>query len=301
MYLDPNGYLGVGESSPQARLDVVDNAVIGNISIGAESSDQAASSIYAGDGFLTTPWLYTNAIEAASERGTGSTLIAVGNDGNYGTNDEINFVTGGNKRVEIGSNGQVLIGSVGSSNAVLTLGDDDGDLNSGLQFTTSTSDDWYVYQNTTFDLVFRDDGTERVAFTSGGNITLSGSTIHTSDKRLKTDIQVLEGVLPKVLQLKGVTHYWDTLNHPNRGFVSDRVIGVIAQDIQKVYPELVHTDKDGFLAVDYTKFSAVLLQAIKEQQQLIDRQNQNNEKQQYQIDNLMEEIRLLTKKIEKNE
>ncbi len=132
------------------------------------------------------------------------------------------------------------------------------------------------------------------------DLTVNG-TINPSDKRLKTDIVPINGALDKVLQLKGIYHYWDTLNFPNRSFSSERTIGLIAQDVQKVFPELISTDDDGYLGVNYTKFTAVLLQAMKEQQALIDQQNQNNEKQQYQIDFLMEELKALKMAKQTNE
>jgi|GEM_PF-2598029 len=313
---DENGFVGIGETSPQGRLDVLDNAVIGNINIGNQSTDQAASSIHAGDGFLTTPWLYTNAIEASGERGTGSTLITIGADGNYGAADEINFVTNGSRKVEIESNGQVLIGTVSSSNAVLTLADDGGDLNSGLQLSTSTADDWYLYQNTDKDLVFRDDGVDVFYIENSGNVGIGEATpayklevagsinalggnvrangaVLLSDKRYKKDIVALSEVLPLLMQLEGVYHHWDTAAYPEMNFSTERTIGVVAQEIQKYFPELVTEGPDGFLGVEYSKFTAVLLEAIKEQQRLIDAQNQNNEKQQYEIDQLMEEVKQL--------
>lgn len=95
-----DGSVGIGESNPQTSLDVVDTAVIGNISIGSQSTPQNASN-NKDLGFTTTPWLYTNAIEAAGERGTGSTLITIGNDGNFGANDEIHFITDGSSQVDI--------------------------------------------------------------------------------------------------------------------------------------------------------------------------------------------------------
>ena len=53
-------------------------------------------------------------------------------------------------------------------------------------------------------------------------------------------------------------------------FKNRKQIGVIAQDIEKYYPELVKTDANGYKSVDYSKLSVVLLEAIKEQQKLID-------------------------------
>ena len=58
-------------------------------------------------------------------------------------------------------------------------------------------------------------------------------------------------------------------------------IGLIAQDVEKVLPELVNTDSEGFKSVDYTKLGPVLIEAIKEQQQ--------------QIDQLKKEIQMLKK------
>jgi hypothetical protein len=52
-------------------------------------------------------------------------------------------------------------------------------------------------------------------------------------------------------------------------------IGVIAQDVEKSFPELVYTDKDGLKSVDYDKLGAILIEAVKEQQRTID--NQANE------------------------
>lgn len=368
MRLTNDGNLGIGETNPQARLDVLDNAVIGNISIGAESNDQAASSVHAGDGFLTTPWLYTNAIEAPSERGTGSTLITVGNDGNYGANDQINFITSGTRQVEIGSNGRVLIGTVSSSNALLTLANDGGTLNSGLQFSTSTGDDWYIHQNTNKGLTFRDDGTDRMVIDNKGFVAIGGITspiaplhvedataasdvvmvlsddaeigvpdgedfeiVHvddatgaitnrrfkinssgvvtinggattvTSDSTFKINVEPIQNVLADLQYLEGIYHHWDTTNTNPGRFQTRRTIGFIAQKLQRVYPELVYEDEEGYLSVDYSKFTAVLLQAIKEQQLLIDQQNQNNEKQQYEIDALRDELESIKKLIKDEE
>ncbi|MGB0403742.1 MAG: tail fiber protein [Salibacteraceae bacterium] len=91
-----------------------------------------------------------------------------------------------------------------------------------------------------------------------------------SDKRYKTNISPLNNTLASLELLQGVYHNWDTLNFPKEYFPKGRALGVIAQDMQKIYPELVYENSDGYLAVDYAKFSAVLLEAIKEQQTQIE-------------------------------
>jgi hypothetical protein len=91
-----------------------------------------------------------------------------------------------------------------------------------------------------------------------------------SDVRWKKDINPLKDSLSKVLKLQGVNYQWNTKDYPNKGFTAGEQIGLIAQDTEKVIPELVNTDKDGYKAVSYEKLTAVLVEAMKEQQKQID-------------------------------
>lgn len=88
-----------------------------------------------------------------------------------------------------------------------------------------------------------------------------------SDLRYKKDIRPLESSLDKVLQLRGVTYVWDQEKVPGSGYKSGRQIGLIAQEVEKVLPELVHTDTRGYKTLSYDKLAPVLVEAIKEQQQ----------------------------------
>jgi hypothetical protein len=87
-----------------------------------------------------------------------------------------------------------------------------------------------------------------------------------SDKNFKKNIQPLRGSLNKVLQLQGVQYEWNTQDFPRRGFDTTIQDGFIAQDIEKVLPELVHKGADGYKAVDYIQLIPFLVEAIKEQQ-----------------------------------
>ena len=84
-----------------------------------------------------------------------------------------------------------------------------------------------------------------------------------SDSRLKKNIVNLDGALDKIDLIRGVYHDW--IDESQGG----RQIGVIAQEIQAVYPELVMEGGNGFLSVNYPKLTAVLLQSVKELKALI--------------------------------
>ncbi|MEK6913920.1 MAG: tail fiber domain-containing protein [Nanoarchaeota archaeon] len=108
----------------------------------------------------------------------------------------------------------------------------------------------------------------KVILTKGGDITATGSIsagsflYSSSDERLKTNIQSLQNSLTKVQQLKGVSFNWKANGQES--------LGLIAQDVEKVFPQIVGTDKEGMKSVDYTKLVAVLIEAMKEQQKQID-------------------------------
>lgn len=82
----------------------------------------------------------------------------------------------------------------------------------------------------------------------------------------KRDIKPLEGSLEKVTSLKGVSFTWRKDQYPEKGFRDCRQIGLIAQDVEKVLPELVKTDRDGKKSLSYDKLTAVLVEAVKAQQ-----------------------------------
>jgi len=79
-----------------------------------------------------------------------------------------------------------------------------------------------------------------------------------SDKRLKRDIRPIEGALDKVMRMEGVSYNWKTDGGASVGF--------IAQDLEKVVPEVVIYDASGGAGVDYAKLTSVLVEAVKAQQ-----------------------------------
>ncbi len=94
----------------------------------------------------------------------------------------------------------------------------------------------------------------------------------TSDARLKKNFASVENALEKVQMISGKYYDWRVSEFPNMGFEEGRQIGVIAQEIEKVLPEVVTTDETGFKSVEYGHIVPLLIEAIKEQQAIIDGQ-----------------------------
>jgi hypothetical protein len=87
-----------------------------------------------------------------------------------------------------------------------------------------------------------------------------------SDRRLKTNIVNIEDGLKIVEKLQGVRFNW------KEDAEGKRRIGLIAQDVEKVVPELTFTNPvDGYMGINYAELSAVLIEAVKEQQQTIEK------------------------------
>ncbi len=109
-----------------------------------------------------------------------------------------------------------------------------------------------------------------------GNILASG-TITPSDSNYKKNVAPLNNALEQTLKLRGVSYQMKE-EHQEQGFGKGNQIGVIAQEVEKIYPELVRTNEEGYKGVDYSKFTPILIEAIKEQQEIIESlRNQNNQ------------------------
>ena len=99
--------------------------------------------------------------------------------------------------------------------------------------------------------------------TVSNDLTVNGDVVVSSDARLKANIMSLGSTLAKLLLIDGKRY---TMKKNGK-----QKIGVLAQDIQKVFPELVTTDDKDMLAVNYQGLVPVLINALKEQDDKISR------------------------------
>jgi len=114
-----------------------------------------------------------------------------------------------------------------------------------------------------------------------------------SDKRFKKNIRKIESALDKVLQLNGVTYDWRVDEFKSRKFSTTKQVGFIAQNVEEVLPEVVQTYGDGYKAVDYAKITALLNEAVKEQQLQIEQQAQLIKSQQVALSSVLGEVHSL--------
>ena len=139
-------------------------------------------------------------------------------------------------------------------------------LTNGAGYTTYTSNQ---ATNTSSNVQFNRLGVGLAAQSTNGRIDASNDIVafSSSDKRLKENIKPIAKPLDKVLKLNGVEFDWKELTtkekqviHSNEG----HDVGVIAQEVEKVLPEVVQTRDNGYMAVKYEKMVPLLIEAIKE-------------------------------------
>ncbi len=101
-------------------------------------------------------------------------------------------------------------------------------------------------------------GNWRFWVTSSGNATLLGTLTQSSDRRLKKNLSLLNNSLSDIYKINGYHYKWIEASRSQ-----DLQTGLIAQEVQKIFPELVQTDEKGFLSVNYIGLIPHLIEAVK--------------------------------------
>jgi len=200
--------------------------------------------MFTGNGNPTSP---NNILFFSGSGGGTAGSVVASTDAKFTMNSGGSFVT------ENGSSGAVIrldnIGNSGTSNHYI-------ELSSNLPGYTSGK---YNCLKTNFG---------DLHFVAGGNYTGYISTnsgfVDVSDQSLKENVVTIDNALDKVLQLEGRYFTWINENQSD-----DRQIGFIAQEVEAVVPELVTTSDTGIKGMSYGKATALLVEAIKEQQATI--------------------------------
>ena len=102
--------------------------------------------------------------------------------------------------------------------------------------------------------------------TNGCIMNFGGGILGTcsSDRRFKKNITPFGSVLTQLTALQPVHYFWRVTEFPEQHFGNSQAYGLIAQDVERVLPELVVTNEDGFKAIDYSKLPLLTIEAVKE-------------------------------------
>ena len=194
---------------------------------------------------------------SANNNSAGTNSVAMGNNttasGNNSTAMGYFTTASGNKTTAMGANttasdyASLVIGQFNSSGSSVT--------NNATSYNTANTA--FVIGNGTdssnksyaFKVIFNGDTTV------SNDLTVSGDVVISSDARLKSNIVSLGSTLPKLLHIDGKCYEMK----------GKQKIGVLAQEIKEVFPELVSEDDNEILAVNYQGLVPVLINALKEQ------------------------------------
>jgi hypothetical protein len=289
-----SGFVGIGTSTPAKILDVFGDALISGLTVGKGSSGLSSNTAF---GVLT--------LSPSIALGSGDFNTAIGaralNQNDAGTNNTalgnlaLSSNTSGSNNVAIGSYA-FKYNNTGSNNIMIGT-------NAGLSITNSLNGNVIIggfngSSITTNNNIILSDGfgTERLKIDSTGKTTIGvlnsstdmlqvngllhvtnlsndciygvsgGGVSCASDERLKDNILEIKDPLNKILSLRGVEFDWNE----NSKSVGHHGMGVIAQEVEKVFPLAVIEDHSiGFKKVDYAVLVAPLIQAFKELHQML--------------------------------
>ncbi len=149
----------------------------------------------------------------------------------------------------------------------------------------------YVNNNTYFGLLkIEQNGTVR-----------ANSFTNWSDKRLKKDFKQLnDEYAKKLLSVKSYTYHYDAEAMLKQHIASDdrTHYGVVAQELETLFPEIVYTDNNGLKSVNYTELIPVIIQSLQEQQKQIDTKDATITKQQEQITDLQSQMKMVLSRLD---
>jgi hypothetical protein len=280
------GNIGIGTDSPSNLLTLgvgTGNDVTSNTTLAITSNNQFGTT--ANRKFLNINFIGNSAevkaqIQSWDESGnTGNGTLAFNTRVSGSLGERMRINTAGNVgigttsitsyygftrtlSVENSDNAEIQIKATGGTNSLISLG------------AASTGS---FLQSGTQPLFIQVNGAYRMTLTAGGNILMgtttdngerlyvsgsiraTGTITANSDISLKKNLLKIENALEKVEQINGYTYEFKADD-------SKRHAGVIAQEIEGVLPEIVNKGNDGILGVEYGNISALLIEAIKEQQ-----------------------------------
>ena len=283
--------VGIGTTTPDTSLDI-ENQDFGStlritkfgdfVDLNARSSEGTKSAPTASIDNKAILLIGANGHTGSGFSTNGAALIQFNSDENWtptanGTAILFSTTTNGtldrNIRMRISNDGNV---GIGTTNPAQTL-----DVNGNVRVGT---------------------GTTGCVEDSNGTV-IAG--VCSSDLRFKKDIKPFGGILNNFSKLRPVNYYWRADEFSDKHFGKNQSFGLIAQEVEELFPELVSTDEQGYKMVNYTKLPLLTIQAVKElkdenealKSQIVDQKKQSDLQQQ-QIQDQQKQMDDLKKLVE---
>jgi hypothetical protein len=310
--IDDAGNVGIGTKTPYAKLTLNgslgftnnDSPMIYIFESGTNNPEKAV--VAHSSDFSTWGLFYNDSADQMIFKASGSPVMTVDlgdNKVGIGTNapdhklhvvgDRIRLeAAGGSKRLDLRADGSAvdlhsetsdlyLRSSGGGGNNRLILNPYAADGNVGIGTTNPTS-----LLHVAGDLTVDGSGHSNLGWSSP------------SDERLKKDVVPLTGALEKLSQLRGVQFYW---KEPEKmGNLTGSQMGLVAQEVEKVFPEWVAVGPNGYKALNFRGFEALVIEALRELKTEVENLKKRPQKKDVTIEQapMAEEVRELKTEIE---
>jgi hypothetical protein len=244
-----NDRIGIGTAAPSEKLEITGNVAFTK---GADRSIAVRQATAGGEAGYDLTIKAGDASFSGSEAAGGDLILMAGQQHDADASD---------------NNASNVIIRAGYNNLGGGLSNNEGE----VRFFTNNQERMQIQSNGNVGIGVTNPS---VKLQVAGDVTISGKfnsqgIEELSDVRYKKNIEKLNGALENVLKIQGVTYNWRQDEFPERSFGSQTEIGFIAQELEKIYPELVNTNIEGYKSVQYSHMVPVLLEAIKEQQSQI--------------------------------
>jgi len=259
--IDTTGNVGIGTTSPTAKLHIAGFSTGSGLKINYGNSVGTIEAVNfianGGANGVIGMQMVSAGVGDLWLGGSGGRSLTLYRDGNVGIG-----TTSPASKLDV--NGDIAVKGTSVFNlnsAALTIGDIAGtDSVTNLTLTTAGGSTEVFLDDS--GNVGINDTTPSYALDVTGTIRATGDVIAYSDARVKENVETIPNALDKVKAMRGVGY--------NKIGEEKRSIGVIAQEMLDVIPEVVHTDDQGMHSVAYGNLVGVLIEAMKEQQQQID-------------------------------
>lgn len=253
----------------------------GNISMGNTPEIESNHLLSIGDGVGVWTPDYCNVLTIYSSPSTDLLKVSIPPERSQDPNKDIfkvkrngniemgnNYISGDNQLLTIGNGGEEFLFPTPYYSNAFTVYD-------GTNATLSHNSGYVMIGNNeggnllfdTRGIMARNNGSTSPLFLQldGGEVYVGGSIVHASDRRLKKDIETLPYGLKEILQLQPKAYNWKNREQTNKS------LGLIAQEVQTIIKEVVITqdNEQKTLGISYTELIPILINAIKEQQEII--------------------------------